>query len=306
MQDIQNKNDISLQGAIVRTIAFFDLFDYPLTDREVWQWLWGYKCGFSEVYGALDSGQRGIGSKNGFYFLAGREGIIEKRLKKYNYTERKFRRAIRIAKLLRLVPWIKMMAVGNNIGAHNLSDGGDIDFFIVTEDGRIWISRFFCVLVVKFLGLRPEGMETKDKICLSFFVSESGSDLKDLMIDEDIYFVYWMAGLTPIFAKDGFDFFGRNGWVRKRLPNIGTEKIILKRRIEGSGCMILKYLGGLEFLFKRLQEKILPEELKKIADNPLADGSNVVINDKILKLHSNDRREFFRDEWKRKIYGLSE
>ncbi|MEK7098245.1 MAG: hypothetical protein AAB906_05345, partial [Patescibacteria group bacterium] len=198
--------------------------------------------------------------------------------------------------------WIKMIAVGNNIGAHNLSDGGDIDFFIVAEDGRIWISRFFCVLAVKILGLRPKGMETKDKICLSFFVSESGSDLEYLMIDEDIYLVYWLAGLTPIFMQNDFYFLGRNGWIRKYLPNLGIGKTVLKRRIGGGTCMVLKSFGKSEPLLKKVQMKILPEMIKENMNS----GSDIMVNDQILKFHLNDRRRWFRDEWKKKIYELYE
>ena len=290
-----------LQGAIVKTIAFFDLFDYPLTDREAWQWLLMHKCGFSEVHKILNSGQLdNVENRNGFYFLRGREEILEKRFAKYNYTERKFRRAVRIARLFRLIPWIKMIAVGNNIGAHNLSNDGDIDFFIVTDDDRIWISRFFSVLIVKILGLRPRGADMKDKICLSFFVSENSSDLEKLMIDEDIYFVYWLAGLTPIFKKDDFDFSDKNKWIGKYLPNLEPEKIVLKRKIEGNGRIIFKYFGGLEFLMKKAQLKVLPEKIKESMDS----DPNIIVNDRILKFHLNDRRRWFRDEWKKKIYGL--
>lgn len=303
MLQVKISSSKDLEEAIAKTIAFFDLFEYPLTEWEIWQWLLGYECGFMDVRKALHSGQlKGIEGKKGFYFLQGREEIINKRLEKYNYTERKFRRAVRIAKLFQFMPWVKMVAVGNNIGAHNLSNDGDIDFFIVTEKNRIWTVRFFSVLIVKILGLRPKRLVMKDKICLSFFVSEDNSDLQGLMIDEDIYFLYWFAGLTPIYVKNGFDFFGKNKWINGYLPNLKKEKMILKRMVRGGNCVSLGFLGRLEPLLKRLQSMILPKEIKE----KMNIGSDVMVNDRILKFHLNDRRSDFRDKWKRKIYELSQ
>jgi hypothetical protein len=94
-EKITTGDDISksLQKAIVEVVAFFDLFDYPLTELEIWEFL-GLKCEFIDIKEILDSGAMAdrLETKNGFYYLQGREDIIVTRMMRYNYACRKFKR----------------------------------------------------------------------------------------------------------------------------------------------------------------------------------------------------------------------
>ncbi len=302
-------NKECLKKAIQEVIVFFDLFNYPLTIFEIWKYL-RIKCNLNDIV-AIEEGLKNdpiIESKNGFYFLQGRVININIRNKRYNYTHRKFKRAMRIARIFRFIPWIKMMAVVNIIGSHNLSDDSDIDFFIITQKKRIWLTRFFCILIIKILGLRPKPDNMRDKICLSFFVSENFLNLKKLMLKEDvlgdngfdIYFVYWLAGLTPIYERGGMykKFIQANDWLKNYLPNWQSAKITSNRFEKGKWQNIgnNKLFDLLEKISEKYQLKIMPEKIKKKT------GKNtfVVLGDDIIKTHINDRREkYYRQFYSR-------
>ena len=77
-----NKEDIStkdIQSAIVRTIAFFDLFSQPLTPNEVWQFL-NNKISREKIFEELKRGIEGVDKKHGFHFLKGRHNLVEERM----------------------------------------------------------------------------------------------------------------------------------------------------------------------------------------------------------------------------------
>jgi len=345
------KKQTELEEAIVWTIAFFDLFSYPLTVFEIWKYL-DVNAELSEILEVLDGmteksplpsllrgqkipptpfaergqeifpvsfAERGqIEEKNGFYFLAGRGEIIKERMARYNYTDKKFRRAVWVAKIFKFVPWIKMIAIGNIIGAHNLKKESDIDFFIITEANRIWLTRFFCVSITKILGLRPKPEKTQNKICLSFFASEEEMNLERLMlyseasqdsiaslqndrVERDIYFIYWLAGLAPIYDRDNIfsEFINKNDWLKNYLPNWKFSGISCCHDA-GRGFswfyrdVVDMFLSGLEKKVEEIQLEIMPEQIKDIMNM----DSRVVVSDKIIKLHLNDRREEYREKFK--------
>jgi hypothetical protein len=110
------ENIRKLKGAIISVIAFYDLFDFSPTALEVWSFL-GTKADFDEVFFFLENGEPkdAIFSDNGFYFLKGREDLTGIRQQRYNISNQKIVKALRAAKIFRIIPWIKMIAVGNII-----------------------------------------------------------------------------------------------------------------------------------------------------------------------------------------------
>lgn len=297
MEKFIEKNINILKEAIVKTIAFFDMFDYPLTVNEVWRNL-GVKCELAEIMEVLEGGIKNIDKQNGFYFFSGRESIVGERQKRYKAADRKFKRALRLAKFYKVIPWIRLIAVGNLMGADNLKPESDIDIFIITENKRLWLVRFLCAGLAQVFGLRPRPGKTKDKICLSFFISEQAMDLSPLMIKDDIYFIYWLAGLTPIYDSGSVykRLIEKNGWLKERLPN-WQENNQSAMRDGGLGFsrfyrdVVDMLIGGLEPNFKKLQLRFLSKNLWRLMNM----DKRVIMNDKVLKLHSNDRREEYRD-----------
>lgn len=301
----------------MRTVAYFDMFDFPVTAYEIWQNL-PKPSRFMEVIIFLEQGIKGLEHKNGFYFLSGRSALIETRLSRYTATDRKFKRALRLMKIYKFIPWLKMAAIGNLIGAHNLREESDIDLLIVAQGKRLWLTRFFCVIIAKILGLRPSPSRNQDKICLSFFISDQQLDLSSLMLvnprcsatmalKSDIYFIHWLAGLTPIYDPAGIyeKFILANNWLRSYLPNWQGRIILDRRKIDSRRLDFYRevadlFIGGLEPWFKKQQLKLLPKALQELKNL----DTRVVVDDQVIKLHANDRREKYGNKYLEKIGEL--
>jgi len=315
---VGNDKNIEIRKAIIRAVAFYDLFDFPLSPYEIYAKL-GVKAGPKDVLEALDGSELGrcLGKLNGLYFLAGRESIWRVRQERYVIARRKYKTALRAALLFSRLPWIEMIAIGNIIGANNAKDNSDIDFFIIARSGKIWLTRFFCSLAAKILGWRPHGENTRDKICLSFFITEEAMDLEPLMLKgrdggmdskDDPYFAYWIANLTVIFAKPGVinKFVGANGWIKGILPNWPgparghSRAVKLKSCRQGAGRIMDQCLSPFSAALKKMQLKIMPAAIKNLANR----DTRVVVNDNVLKLHVADRREAIREEYSSKLINL--
>ena len=160
--------------AILKTLAYFDIFDYPLTLVEIWKWLYvenNRSASLSEVRQSLAQLAGRVETKNGFWFLPGRSGIIQTRLERYSIAEEKFKKLLKVVKVLRRIPFIKMIAVCNRLAYSNTDEKGDIDLFIITEKNRLWLTRLLAVGWLKLNKQRPMPGNKKDAIDTNFFLS---------------------------------------------------------------------------------------------------------------------------------------
>jgi hypothetical protein len=302
-----DQRDGEIKRAIVGAIAFFDMFDYPLTPIEIWKFAKVRQGTPRKIIEILESGNLNniIEDKNGFYFLKGRSEIIKTRLGRYIHTDRKFKRALRVVKIFKFIPWIKMIAVSNVIGAHNLKDGSDIDLFIITKSKKIWLTRFFCISIAQLLGLRPKKGNERDKVCLNFYITDEFMDIKNMMLDDnDVYFKYWLVNLIPIYEIDNAykKFIQKNSWIKDCFPNWLPVQMERRRyfRNNYSRFNLLNLFNGFENKFKKLQLKLMPKEMKKLMNK----DTRVIVNDQVLKMHVNDRRGEYRDRFFNELHDL--
>lgn len=294
---------------ILEIIAFFDIFDYPLTFMEISDYLGNQEIK-TEIWQELDelTTRRQIQNVEGFYCLPDRSEIITIRKKRFNYANRKLKIARRFTKWLKIWPFVKLVAVSNSLGDRNLRQESDIDFFIIASPGRLWLTRFLAAGLAKLIGQRPTARNKQDKICLSFYLSSSQLNLESLKLPGgDPYFDYWLRNLLIIYD--------RGGWEEKFLIANGLRENIVKK-LENSE--VASVLSG-EYLFeKNKQEKktLLGDILEKILHHfqlwimspSLKAASNnsagVVINDGVLKLYLQDRRAEFLEKYNQKINEL--
>ncbi len=298
----QNSRQQDLKEAIVRAIVFFDLFDCPLSSYEIWQYL-DRPATLLEVKELFAVGLEGIESINGFYFLSSRDNILEERQKRYHFSSTKFKLAERAVRLFRLIPFIKMIAVANIIGSHNLRDGSDIDLFIVTAPRRLWLTRLFCAGLAKILGWRPTKETKRNRICLSFYASSDALNLADLKLSsEDLYFNYWLAGLVPLYDRgQTYDYLiSENKWLKTCLPNwqqLRLDSVASSQRAMFKIWPVSGWLDKLERKTFAWQLKIMPPALKTLVNI----DTRVRVSDKIIKLYLIDRRREFLDKFSERL-----
>jgi hypothetical protein len=301
----------NLNKAIVSTIVFFDVFSYPLSVFEIFKYL-QIDSSYFQVVLALENleARNVISSKNSFYCLKGKEGNFEIRQKRYNYTKEKIKIAKRWSKIFKLFTGLKLIALSNSIGSYNLRERGDIDLFIVTKKNRIWTSRFVLAVIGKVFNLRPSPENEKDKLCLSFFVSDSNLHLQNYTKENDLYFLYWLVNLSSVYDEDSYlsKLLAENMWVKKYLPNY--FKIVNAKNdnkayndVEEKEKLTFaksKKNGFIENYLKKIQWKLFPKEIKDKANK----NKEVLINDEVLKLHVLDRREYFYNQYleRMKVY----
>lgn len=284
----QNYNS-DIKRAITGTIAFFDLFDFPPTAREIRANLDSY-YNLLEVIRALEECP-GINTYQGQYFLSGRQKIIATRKKRYNYYCRKLKIARRFAGLFAVCPVVRAVYLSNTIGSHNLRDDGDIDFFIIAAPGKIWQARLYCAGLAALLNKRPKKNNKRDKICLSFYVSADQLNLSHLKLQPaDPYFDYWLRNLVLLYNRKRT----HESFLVANKPGLPGSKDNYR------GQSFPEKIGIIERFSRALQLAIMNPALKEAAKKP----SGVVINNQTLKLYLKDSRQEYLQKYGDKLQQI--
>ncbi len=286
------------EQAILRTVAYFDIFNYPLTAWEVWKWLLGgtptVQVAYPEVVEALQSStvlQEKLDHHQGFYFLRGRAENVQLRQERYRLALTKLERAQRFAQTLARLPYVRAVFACNSLGLANARSESDIDFFILVKRGHVWAVRLLAAGWAKLRKLRPRPANRQDTFCLSFFLADDALNLHTLRLPADPYLTMWLATLVPLYdpANLRAQVWSENAWVQAALPHAQPRDLSAMRSASAWRATWAAPLVGLawfERLAEKIQQRVLAPNLRTLANQ----DSRVVMNDTMLKFHDNDRR----------------
>jgi hypothetical protein len=291
-----------LEQAILRTVAYFDIFSYPLTPWEVWKWGMGEAVetySYRAVKEALYSSsalQEKLVHSSGFVFLKGRDELVGVRQERYRLALEKLDRAKRFTRTLVRIPFVRAVFACNSLGFANARAESDIDFFIIAERGHLWIVRLLAAGWAKFRKLRPVPGNRADKFCLSFFLSDDSLDLSAIRLEADPYLTMWLATLVPIYDPDNLrlTLWQSNTWAQTALPNAAARGLAQQRKVPKSNIariLVPIFRSSLfERMAERMQQRVLAPNLRTLANQ----DTRVILNRHMLKFHDNDRRQEYR------------
>lgn len=209
-----------IQTAILRTLAYADVFAYPLTLEELHRFLISQRTGSQSLKKILKT-SKGVSLKGNYLFLKNKEKNICLRGKRKKWSRGKWLLARKVASWLRLIPWIKMVAVTGNLAMDNAEQNDDIDLLIITAKKRLWLTRLLTNFSVEIIASRrrPGDKEVKDKICLNMFLDEN--HLKLPIREQNLFTAHEICQLKPIWARNQLyqKFIQENLWCQKFLPN---------------------------------------------------------------------------------------
>lgn len=215
-----------MKQAILQTLCYHDLFDYPLALEEIHRFLIGnskFKMKNSklklQIKNLIQIGK--VEEKKGFYFLQGRGKIVSIRKKREKISQKKLKIAQRTADWLRLIPNVKMVAITGAMAMENAEKDEDIDLLVITSKNRLWLTRIQAVLLIELLGNRRrlKDVEVTDKICLNIFLDESRLQMPKEK--QNLFVAHEMAQMKVLWQRDDLyqKFLKANLWLKKFLPN---------------------------------------------------------------------------------------
>ena len=244
-----------LSRAILETLAYADVFDYPLTVEQIRRYLVRTPATLAQVQEALASDAWLAGRverHDELVCLPGRSAVVALRRERAAYAEALWRPARRLAWWVAHLPFVRMVAVIGSLTMDNVrSAGDDIDLFIVTTPGRVWLTRILVIILVRLAAL------ARIDLCPNYLVSSR----RLAMPPDDLFTAHELAQMIPLFGHDSYDdLLAANRWLADYLPN--AEPCDGQLRDLGAVGRFLQRLaewpltGGLGDRLERWQQRI--------------------------------------------------
>jgi hypothetical protein len=243
---------MALRSSILKAIAYFDLFNYPLALEDIRLFL--------EVEAPEDLVRQeteallreGRLFRNGpFYSLQNDPALSVRRLRGEAYADELLLIANRGAKLLYQFPYVRGVCISGSLSKRCADEKADIDYFIITRANRLWIARTLLHLFKKLTYLRGH----QHRYCMNYFVDEEAMEI----IEKNIFTATELLTLMPVSGNGGLvKFFQANNWTSQFLPHYRD------RPREAADTRSPS-------LLKRIFERLLDHQLGDLLENYLRD-----------------------------------
>ena len=198
---------------LVDAVVYADLFDCAVSLEELWRFS-RLRIGREELRArVLDDPhlRRVLREHGGFYCLAGREELLERRTGAEQRTLHLRRRAFRVARFLRHAPFVRGLLLTGSAAAGAAGSDADVDLLVIVADGRT-------SLVFALLGPLSR-LTSRRFFCPNHYLSDAHLELRTR---RDLYVARELVQARPL-TGCAAELAAANGWAQTLLPNAGTE-----------------------------------------------------------------------------------
>ena len=205
------ERDRAVQRAIVAAVAYADVFDWPLWPFEVHRFL-SLRAGRAEVDEGLAVRALGefVSATDGQLTLVGRESLVAQRRHREALSAALWPEARSWGRRVAGLPFVRMVAVTGSLAVNAAAADADIDLFVVTADGRLWLTRALTVAVVRTAATAGTSL------CPNYLLASSALALPE----RDLFTAHELVQMVPLAGRAAWqELMARNNWVRDLLPN---------------------------------------------------------------------------------------
>jgi hypothetical protein len=198
--------------AVLKSVIYASLFDYPLTPAQLQQSLVGLRAETDDIvnwWRASDLLQEAIAFEDGLFFPAGRPDLVRTRSRREAVSRELLERDRRILQFVASLPFVRMVALSGSLAHLNAEGTADLDLFVITARHRVWSVTVATIVLAKLLGWRR-------RLCMNYVVSEAAMAIAP----QDLFSANQIIHLRPLTGHQVFERFVKsNGFVREFYPN---------------------------------------------------------------------------------------
>lgn len=227
-----------VEAGVICTLLYFDIFHYPLTLEELIRFH-PQKNNRTDIINAISllRNKLVIFKLDNFYSLHPNNAFAQRRKAGNELAKKRLQTAKRFSWLISKFPFVRAIMISGSLSKDYMEASSDIDYFIITEPGRLWLTRGLLALFKRFFLLNSH----------KFFCTNYLIDSQSLEIEEkNIYTAMETATLIPVYGKELYEKFAhKNQWTKNHLPNMhGARNAFIAEGVSHFRNMVEKMLSG--------------------------------------------------------------
>ena len=257
--------DKPLQIAILKTLAYADIFNQSLSTDELTRYLIGYRVKNAGELNPQDVSTALL--QDGNWVLNGRERLLQLKQDQTQSTQSKLLQAKKYRKIFSLIPWIKAVGITGSVAAGTPTPTDDIDLLIITSPKRMWLSRLLLTAILNLINKRrkpnAKPNQINNKFCLNMWLSQD--NLTEA--NQDLYAANELARIIPILNRNQTyqQYIMSNSWLQPILPNF-YQSIEAGSELSRIPHSTFRILNSLDQLAEKLQRKVMKKPTRETVE----------------------------------------
>jgi len=242
--------------ALLKTFLYFDIFHYPLTRNEVFQF-----CSVpidDEDQFNMDleelTAEGYLFRLGDFYSIRNDKDLAQRRIKGNLLAKVRMKLAKRISRFIGQFPFVRGVMLSGSISKNYMEPQSDIDYFIVTAPGRLWIARTLLVMFKRLFLFNSHKY-----FCVNYFVDTQHNEIEE----QNLFTATELATLIPTVGKEPYlSLMNNNSWYTKYYPQMNGNGVDhIKSEPRGLIKKVFEYVLN-NFCGERLDQRLMRITLK--------------------------------------------
>lgn len=217
-------NQEIVKNSVLRSLIYFDIFNYPLTANELAQFSSVKLIDMQSITNALDDlTQHLLIYKFGEYYSLKNDPIqIERRKKGNNTAAGVLPKALKRSQFIYKFPFVRSVNISGSLSKNYFDESTDFDFFIIAEANRIWLCRLLLTFYKKIFLFN-----SRKYFCINYYI-----DTTDLMIpDKNLFSATEIITLKNQCGELQYKkFMEANTWVQEYFPNYFPDYLFMEAK----------------------------------------------------------------------------
>lgn len=202
----------------MHTLLYFEFFAHPLSAKEVWMYSNSRESEVVIKEKLEEFVAQGILYKfDAFYQTKNEPGWLPQRKEAEARAQNYLPIAQRMSKFMACFPYVQAVFVSGSLSKGIVKSDGDIDYFLITHPGRLWLARTLLILFKKTMLFNSHKY-----FCVNYFIDTAHLEIEE----KNLFTATETVTLLPLYGQSWYEkFCNANPWAREYYPNFPLRTV---------------------------------------------------------------------------------